>query len=159
MKKIIVLLIALLSISFAVDYVGVNSGSVRGKFSKTSSPTFAQVTTTTWNYVVTGNVTCNTLVVTSSATIPVATITTASITNLGAALNTKGYAITGGSNFVVGIITSNISAPTTLNLQNTQYLATCPSLVTTAVTISTGNINIPVIIKGVTVYIKANTSQ
>lgn len=49
MKKLTVLLIALLSLSFAVDYVGVNSGSKRGKFSKTSSPVFAEITATTVN--------------------------------------------------------------------------------------------------------------
>lgn len=133
MKKLIVLSIALLSLSFAVDYVGVNSGSVRGKFSKTSNPTFASVTTTTWNYTVTGNVTCNTLVVTSSAVIPAITLTSGTATAL---------------TITTATLPTIISNPT-LNIQATAA--------TSAATISTGNINIPIKYNGSIYYLKANT--
>lgn len=136
MKKYLSLLIALclvLSTASAIDYVGVNSGSVRGKFYKTSSPTFAQVTTTTWNYTVTGNVTCNTLVVTSSAVIPAITLTSGTATAL---------------TITTATLPTIISNPT-LNIQATAA--------TSAATISTGNINIPIKYNGSIYYLKANT--
>jgi len=61
MKKLTIVLIALLSLSFAVDYVGVNSGSKRGKFSKTSTPVFSTVSATTVNWTTVGTVTANKL--------------------------------------------------------------------------------------------------
>ena len=173
MKKYLSLLIALfliVSTASAIDYVGVNAGSKRGKFSKTNSPVFAEVTATTANYTYTGTITANVFVATSSATIPVATITTASITNLGAALNTQAYAITGGSAITAGLLTCTgvtNSGTTTANkvvsvttVSGTQFTMAgiIANVTTAAVTVSTGNVNIPVTVNGTLLYIKANTA-
>ena len=62
MKKYLSLLIALfliVSTASAIDYVGVNAGSKRGKFSKTATPVFSTVSATTVNWTTTGTVTAN----------------------------------------------------------------------------------------------------
>lgn len=92
MKKYLGILIGLLILSqslFAVDTVRVIRD---GKLIKTSAVdlTSISVVTLTTNYNVTGNVSCNTLVVTTSAT-----IVTASITYLGKNLAAQGYNISG----------------------------------------------------------------
>ena len=137
MKKLIIVLIALLSLSFAVDYVGVNSGSKRGKFSKTSTPTFASVTTTTWNYTVTGNITGNSIVSVTSidcvtlnaskrvdATVDIVAPTAYLTTVLSTLVNTTGVlsekplrfgSLTPTATVALTACTANYSMPCTIN--------------------------------------------
>lgn len=124
----------------------------------------------TFNSTVTGNnanfanVTVNTIVGVSQSfsgtvTEAINVITTANISNFGQSINAQTYSISD-----LGTITANIGAISTANISTLNFTVcsvatpSFASIVTSAATISTGNINVPIIVKGVTVYLKANTS-
>ena len=103
MKKFLAIGLCLLLCSgvFAVDYARVVRNGV---LVKTQNPVFSSVTVTTLNYNVVGTVTAS-----------VGVMTTANISNLGKALNTQGFAITGGSAYTAGTITGTaVTASTSL---------------------------------------------
>ena len=154
----------------AIDYVGVNAGSKRGKYSKTADPVFASVTATTQNYIVSGDIRVTSLYVTTNATIPAltfttATGTTASITNLGKALNGGGFAVSNVSQITAATLNAgtDIISPTAYlttvlsTLTNTTRViseqpltfgASCPTAAMTVSGVASFNYSIPVTING-----------
>ena len=141
MKRIIAiaLFLAFASSAFAVDYVGVNSGSKRGKFSKTSNPVFESVTTTTFNYTVTGDVRTTNLYATGNVT--------ALGTVSGATLN-AGTDIISPTAYLTTVLSTLTNTTRVISEQPLTFGASCPTSAMTVSGVASFNYSIPVTING-----------
>jgi hypothetical protein len=155
--------------SFSVSTLTAVNGTISGTltanalFVTTNLGVAVSVNTVSANSAIIGAVTVNTLYMTTQNGVNETLTGTQTATSITCnTLSVSGIATLNIANITNGgTITSNFVAPTTINIQNANYLATCPLLVTSAITGSntTGNMNIPIIIKGQVVYIKANSAQ
>jgi hypothetical protein len=141
MKKLIVLFLCLAfaSSAFAVDYVGVNSGSKRGKFSKTSNPVFASVTTTTFNYTVTGDLRTTNLYATTNVT--------ALGTVSGATLN-AGTDIISPTAYLTTVLSTLTNTTRVISEKPLTFGGQCPTSAMTVSGVASFNYSIPVTING-----------
>jgi len=130
MKKLLALLIVALfcSSAFAVDIIAVNRS---GNATRTSSPVFNEVTTTTWNYTATGNITGNSIV----------SVTTVDCVTLNASADVVAPTV-----YATDILNTNLGTVQITADKPLIFGAQCP---TAAATNVTANFSIPVTVNGV----------
>lgn len=126
--SIIIAVCALVSSLFAIDTVRVIRS---GNLIKTTSPIFAEVTTTTWNYTATGNITGNSIV---------------SVTTIDAVTGNFSADVVAPTVYATQIYNTNLSTVKIVSDEPLTFGSSCP---TAAATNVTANYSIPVTVNGV----------